>query len=265
MSSSYSDPQLNRPFYQMTQITIPAPQASRPESALSPWSASSQNSADHLSLTLPPLFPGGFAEVPLSYQHLQSPRVRPFEPPVTVLQTPHSPSPPLHSRRRGDLYAVQDSDSSLFLNFESNSQPQSPRSPIPRPSSVVDLTESSPIIMAPPSRKRKPAAEEAHESAKRRQSSPPSESQNILKNSPSRIASTKVEELDMVNIDNDQKLEEFRAKQQEDLIKQQNQEKADKPVKLTDFQCIICLDSPTDLTVTHCGKFAIIAVPFTIC
>lgn len=61
----------------------------------------------------------------------------------------------------------------------------------------------------------------------------------------------------MVNIDSDQKLEEFRAKQQEDLIKQQNQEKADKPVKLTDFQCIICLDSPTDLTVTHCGKFTI--------
>jgi hypothetical protein len=26
-------------------------------------------------------------------------------------------------------------------------------------------------------------------------------------------------------------------------------------VKFTDFQCIICLDSPTDLTVTHCGKF----------
>lgn len=64
-----------------------------------------------------------------------------------------------------------------------------------------------------------------------------------------------VEELDMVEIDSDRKLEEFRKKQQAELINQQNREKADKPVKLTDFQCIICLDSPTDLTVTHCGKF----------
>ncbi len=65
-----------------------------------------------------------------------------------------------------------------------------------------------------------------------------------------------VEEVDLVEIDNDRKLEEFRMKQQAELIKQQNRGKADKPQKLADFQCIICLDSPTDLTVTHCGKFS---------
>lgn len=265
MSSSYSGPQLNRPYYQLPPVTTSTPQASRPESILSPWSVSSQSSADHLSLTLPPLFPGDFVEVPSSFHALQSPRIHPFEPPVTALQPTHSPSPPPHSRRQGDLYAVPDSDSPLFLNFENSSQPQSPRSPIPRGSNVVDLTESSPVIMAPSSRKRKPAAEEAQASVKRRQASPPRESQNTLENSPLNTPSTNVEELDMVNIDDDQKLEEFRAKQQEDLIKQQNQEKANKPIKLTDFQCIICLDSPTDLTVTHCGKSVILHIAFMIC
>jgi predicted transcriptional regulator len=66
-----------------------------------------------------------------------------------------------------------------------------------------------------------------------------------------------VEVLDMVDIDDDQKYNDFKSRQQAGLLKQQNQEKADRPVKLSEFQCIICLDNPTDLTVTHCGSLQI--------
>jgi hypothetical protein len=61
------------------------------------------------------------------------------------------------------------------------------------------------------------------------------------------------EVVDLVNLDDDVKYEDFRNKQQEELIKQQNKDESNRPVKLAGFQCIVCMDNPTDLTVTHCG------------
>jgi len=61
------------------------------------------------------------------------------------------------------------------------------------------------------------------------------------------------EMVDLVDIDDDEKYEDFKAKQQAELIKQQQLDEATKPAKLAEFQCIICMDNPTDLTVTHCG------------
>jgi hypothetical protein len=61
------------------------------------------------------------------------------------------------------------------------------------------------------------------------------------------------EMVDLVDVDDDEKYEDFKAKQQAELIKQQQLDEATKPAKLADFQCIICMDNPTDLTVTHCG------------
>jgi predicted transcriptional regulator len=105
--------------------------------------------------------------------------------------------------------------------------------------------------MAPPSQKRKSAAAPEPQTAAKRLREVASI--ETLEKELLRSPTQEVEELDMVEIDDDQKLEEFRAQQQADLIKRQNQEKADMPVKLSNFQCIICLDNPTDLTVTHCG------------
>jgi len=67
------------------------------------------------------------------------------------------------------------------------------------------------------------------------------------------IPTENVEVVDLAENDNLQEYEAAKAKRQEDLIKQQNQEEATKPLKLVEFQCIICMDNPTDLTVTHCG------------
>ena len=68
--------------------------------------------------------------------------------------------------------------------------------------------------------------------------------------------------VDLVDIDDDEKYEDFKAKQQAELIKQQQLDEANKPAKLAEFQCIICMDNPTDLTVTHCGMYL---VPSALC
>jgi len=259
-SSAYSDHQQYHPFYPLPSVTTTNNQHSRPTSAQSPWSATSQGSVDHLSLTLPslspPFTPGDFVEDPSLYDPLQSPFSYLLEPSNTMprSQPQHSPIIPPRSRPQADIYRNSDIPD-LFLNFEEGSQPQSPQPPITRASSIVDLTESPPINMEAPSRKRKHTSEGSQTPLKRRRVATPT---GVNKGSNSQSigsGNAEVEELDMVGIDNDRKLEEFRKKQQAELISQQNREKANKPVKLTDFQCIICLDSPTDLTVTHCGKF----------
>jgi hypothetical protein len=129
-----------------------------------------------------------------------------------------------------------------------------------RRSSVVDLTESSPIQhkreMAPSRKRKRETAVEARASKAARPSS-------------SRSASAKHEDLDKVElvdlsaVEGDKQYEDFAAKEkalkaqaQADLIKAQNQAEADRPVKLAEFQCIICMDNPTDLTVTHCGTYS---------
>jgi predicted transcriptional regulator len=59
--------------------------------------------------------------------------------------------------------------------------------------------------------------------------------------------------IDLQDVDDTKAYEEKKAKEQAEMIKQQNLDAATKPVKLAEFQCIICMDNPTDLTVTHCG------------
>jgi len=66
--------------------------------------------------------------------------------------------------------------------------------------------------------------------------------------------------VDLVDIDDDEKYQDFKAKQQAELVKQQQLDEATKPAKLAEFQCIICMDDPTDLTVTHCGTCFLIPV-----
>lgn len=136
------------------------------------------------------------------------------------------------------------------------------------PAQVVDLIGSSDddddvIVAMPPSTR-------ASASKKRRQDAPPKDERpakaaRILSSSTTRRSTPAVKKeskqgsspkvVDLVNIDGNEKYEEFKAKQQAKLIKQQQQEEADRPIKLSEFQCIICMDNPTDLTVTHCGMF----------
>jgi hypothetical protein len=63
----------------------------------------------------------------------------------------------------------------------------------------------------------------------------------------------KIHVVDLLDIEDEVQYEAMKAKKQAELIKKQNEEEANRPVKLAEFQCIICMDNPTDLTVTHCG------------
>lgn len=116
-----------------------------------------------------------------------------------------------------------------------------------RESSFIDLTESP--------------VQNTHENMtprKRKADSSPGEgraakSSRVTRATPAREPKVEEEVVDLVDIDDDEKYEDFKAKQQAEMIKKQQQEEATRPVKLAEFQCIICMDNPTDLTVTHCG------------
>ena len=67
------------------------------------------------------------------------------------------------------------------------------------------------------------------------------------------IRSTKIEEIDLRDVDNDSGLSKVLEQQRVATIKAQ-QEQANKPIKLSTLQCIICMENMKDLTATHCGK-----------
>ena len=116
-----------------------------------------------------------------------------------------------------------------------------------RRASVVDLT-SSPTQSHPPKRKRSTQITSSRKVA--RTTNSPSRSRPSVppKDEP-------VEIVDLADIENEQQYLELQAKKAAELSKKQALDEATKPVKLAHFNCIICMDQPTDLTVTHCGTY----------
>lgn len=130
-----------------------------------------------------------------------------------------------------------------------------------RESSVVDLTESAPsptrslsTSNMAPGRKRKAETPVGGRANKITRGDAAPTSPRAAPSGPQ----SSPEMVDLVDIDDDEKYEDFKAKRQAELIKQQQLEEASKPVKLAEFQCIICMDNPTDLTVTHCGMYLLL-------
>ena len=123
-----------------------------------------------------------------------------------------------------------------------------------RLSSVVDLTGSPPAEMAPATRdrKRKERDREPDSTSEER----PNKLARLVNKElgPPTQKSEDADVIDLVDIEDGLQYQDFQAKQQAEAIKQQNLDEATRPVKLAEFQCIICMDNPTDLTVTHCGR-----------
>lgn len=239
----------------------------------SPWSASSQTGSGFDSLTLPPLNPdSNFTDLPSfnpsqyfdALPRLSSPD--PFLPdPATARQREDQQSPSNQQARRHSpqlsQYRVNQSESpdpfENFVDYTSEPEAQSP-SQMPsrshnttRSSSVVDLTESSPMA---PNRKRK--AEDQGEGRATKVSRASGSASRSSRSTPtSQLKYENADIVDLVNVEDEAQYADFRAKQQAEAIKQQAQEEANRPIKLAEFQCIICMDNPTDLTVTHCGMF----------
>lgn len=240
----------------------------------SPWSASSNTGSGYESLTLPPINPDAnfnFNDVEQYYDSL--PRLQSPDPYLPEPSNSHSQEqqpPPSNqqarqqqpSRRRSE-YEVADSESpdpfedfiEQDFEFLDSPRPQAPRSQdTTRASSVVDLTEPSPPPDMAPTRKRKAETPGEGRPVRQRAYTPARSSRSTPSRNKQRIENADV--VDLVDIEDEEQYADFKAKQQAEVIKQQQAEEANRPVKLAEFQCIICMDNPTDLTVTHCGVFA---------
>lgn len=190
---------------------------------------------------------------------LPQPHASPQRPPPSNQQARTLPRPArLHEPPQINNTALQFGSDPFdeYLDFTPpppSPQPSraAPSRPTTRHSSVVDLTESPPLAMAPGLRSR--------EKRRSRDSDDASEERpSKLRKTAKTKTKTKVEDadvIDLVDMEDGMQYKEFQAKQQAEAIKQQNLRDATRPVKLVEFQCIICMDSPTDLTVTHCGKY----------
>ncbi len=191
----------------------------------------------------------------ISYRHQYE-----FYSPPTVAPSNAMPSNaqrqrPLDSQIREQPRRVMPDFSALLSDFEVPSPSRSPSSTQTRASSIVELSEPPSTEALPSSRKRK-AAEPSAEADKR--SKGPFTLKKPRTSSESKASPAqekKIEELDLIDVDDDKKYAEYQSRHQADMIKQQQQEGAMKAVKFASFQCIICLDNPTDLTVTHCGMY----------
>lgn len=235
----------------------PGPDDGNSNAGNSPWSEQS----GYDSLTLPPIH--NYDDLFDNTQYFDAlprlPSPDPFLPEPSRSQNDQPPPSNQQARRHPQpisQYRVAGSESPD--PFEDFIDLPSPRSPAAMPattrsSSVVDLTESSSPKRneVAPSRKRKadtPGEGRANKAARPGSSTSASTRQQSLDD---------VAVVDLVDVENEAEYEALRAKEQAELIKAQNEAEANKPVKLAAFECIICMSNPTDLTVTHCGMYAL--------
>ncbi|CZT52073.1 uncharacterized protein RSE6_13318 [Rhynchosporium secalis] len=242
----------------------------------SPWSVSSSGN-DYDTLTLPPINPDNnyndlpsFDDAPYfdALPRIQSPN--PFLPGPSTLNTNSRPQsrssqddqepppsnqqqrrePPPVSQYRVAVFESPDPFEDLDLDFADLSSllDERPSGNSTRRSSFVDLTSSP--DMAPTTRKRK--ATEPGRGRSRKVTKSASKTSRPTSAAGTR-AKSEVHTIDLVDIDDKAEYEERMAKEQAETIKKQNQAAATRSVKLAEFQCIICMDNPTDLTVTFCG------------
>ena len=116
----------------------------------------------------------------------------------------------------------------------------------------VDLTADAPPspTMPPITRKRRASG------ASRETPSPPSRNSKRprLERPGSGRKKEEVEHLDLVDVDDDGELSRVLEQQSAAAIKAQQGPQGDVPTKLSNTQCVICMEPMTDMTVTHCGK-----------
>ncbi len=143
---------------------------------------------------------------------------------------------------------TQESTTEEFNNQEPTTQDSATQEPsFQNQNRFVDLTAESPT-MSPPNRKRKAPATE-HNPNKRGKTSA-----NKLRDVHVKGENHQVEEVDLRDVDDDNGLTKLLEQQRVAAVKAQ-QEQANKPLKLSGLQCIICMEPMTNITVTHCGGF----------
>lgn len=140
-------------------------------------------------------------------------------------------------------------NSRLSWNSEEVSVSTLPPWPSQFQESFIDLTadSSSPLVIPPESRKR-PAStsrgsDHASASFSKRTKLEDRQTGGDLRN---------IAELDLREIEDDESCAKVIEEQRKESVKAQH-EQAEKPVKFSNLQCIICMEPMTNITVTHCG------------
>ncbi|MCJ1467329.1 hypothetical protein MMC07_005953 [Pseudocyphellaria aurata] len=157
--------------------------------------------------------------------------------------------PDFDTQPSNGLASISRPVSRLSWASEASSPFEYPSWALPQPQEgFIDLTaDPTPPGMPGPSRKR-PASTQ-HDST--RASAMPSNSiKRNKREEPVKMEKADVEELDLR--DDDDGLSKVLEQQRLMSIKAQ-QELVDKPVNFSTLQCIICMESITNITVTHCG------------
>ena len=121
-----------------------------------------------------------------------------------------------------------------------------PESSFQQYNGFVDLTAESPTM--PPNRKRKTSVAESKSVKRGRTAGDKSQDIQV------KGENSQVEEVDLREVDDDNGLSKLLEQQRVAAVKAQ-QEQANKPLKLSNLQCIICMEPMTNITVTHCGAF----------
>ncbi|KAL8770871.1 MAG: hypothetical protein Q9209_003522 [Squamulea sp. 1 TL-2023] len=143
----------------------------------------------------------------------------------------------------GDFWPPFDNNH-LDLNFDINNNFDQ--------SYLVDLTTDAPSPAAMPALTRKRRASGTAPPAN--PSSPPRiGKRQRVDSSDVKPENAEVEHLDLVDVDDEGGLSKVLGQQQAAAIKEQQGLQGDVPTKLSNVQCIICMEPMTDMTVTHCG------------
>ncbi|KAF2817676.1 uncharacterized protein BDZ99DRAFT_513904 [Mytilinidion resinicola] len=125
------------------------------------------------------------------------------------------------------------------------------------PNGYVDLTHdpSSPSS-PPPNPRRAPKRNTALHSSPESVEGPSTKRHRRNDGTSSRVSGTRdspIEEVDLIDDDNDKTvLQNALQKQRLEQVKAQERP-AEKPLKMSTLTCVICMDTPTDITATSCG------------
>ncbi|OBT74732.1 hypothetical protein VF21_06665 [Pseudogymnoascus sp. 05NY08] len=215
----------------------------RTSTSRSPWINVSRRSSRNASPTLPMLLGSNNTTRP---QQPRGDRQRTsWQDTLLTAQMPHHE--PLSPRQ---TYVLQDFDFDSFLNTTPPPQQTPNRT---RESSIVDLTETSPVATTRTPKKRRLSSVDSEGRTPKRKKDAGASLEAVKDDHKKSKPDDKVEELDLVDAEDDTSYAEVMRKRQEDLIKQQRQAELDKPQKLATTQCVICLDQPDELAITHCG------------
>ncbi|KAI9760889.1 MAG: hypothetical protein M4579_001390 [Chaenotheca gracillima] len=159
---------------------------------------------------------------------------------LSQMETQHSSTTSLHDAsppRRRRPPALQSASSSQ----NSRLRPSSHTSP-------VDLTNTSPAdnVRSHAPLKRRRLSEDLGSKKRRKDGQSGSEAEE---------EPVAIEQIDLQDVEDDSGVSALLKKQREDQIQAlRNESREGQPTRISSVQCVICLEPPTNLTSTNCGK-----------